>query len=196
MTASSKGLSLPHNGIDHLWSQKGHPTKPFVVGETKSSIFDSLRLMAALPAEMAKQFDAIRADEEANPVKNGKPNVFDSQARDGLANQRTGVDASKEPQVRGGVNKPNAETGLPTQMSHRWIARVLPKEKLTVAGEGLKPLIKKYEKMGDLDPNTPAPYKRWISLVTGRQLDKHKKSGGKTHDIQAMLDLPDSILES
>jgi hypothetical protein len=187
--------TLPHNGIDHLWNQKGHPTKPFVVGETKSSIFDSLRLMAALPAEMAKQFDAIRADEEANPVKNGKPNVFDSEARDGLANQRTGVDASKEPQVRGGVNKPDPNTGLPTQMSHAWIAYVLRKEKLTLGGEELAPLIRKYKKAYALNPNTPAPYKRWISLVTGRQLDQHKKSGGKTHNIQHMLDLPDSILE-
>ena len=117
--------TLPHNGIDHLWSQKGHPSKPFVVGETKSSIFDSLRLIAALPAEMAKQFDTIRAAEAADPVRNGKPNVFDSkasEARDGLANKRTGVDAGKESVVRGGVNKPDPDTGLPTQMSHAWIA--------------------------------------------------------------------------
>ncbi|WP_158300210.1 hypothetical protein [Janthinobacterium rivuli] len=38
------------------------------------------------------------------------------------------------------------------------------------------------------------PYQRWISLVTGRQLSKHEKSKGATHDIQLLINLPDKII--
>ena len=186
--------SKGHGGIDHLWLNKSHAVKPFVVSDTKSSIFDSLRLVAALPAQFSKQFDALRLDEAANPLENGKPNTFDSKGRDDLTTKRVRVSASKEDQVRGGVNRPNPETNLATQMSHKWIADKVPEEKLILAGDSLKQLIKKYRKMRDIDPHTPAPYQRWISLVTGRQLEKHRKAKGARHEIQIMLDLPDNIL--
>jgi hypothetical protein len=80
--------STPHNGIDHLWSNRASPIKPFVVGETKSSIFDSFRLMAALPADLQAKFAALRADEAASPTPSGQPNIFHSEGRDSQANQR------------------------------------------------------------------------------------------------------------
>ncbi|WP_332877370.1 hypothetical protein [Massilia sp. S19_KUP03_FR1] len=175
--------SLPHNGIDHLWSNKTHVTKPFVVGETKSSLFDSFKLLAAL-----------RADEAANPTpNNGKPNIFQSEGRDVHANRRVPVGSTPahEDAVRRGVNKPNAETKLATQMSHAWIAQCIRKEKsLTEAGRLLTQLIKDFE-----DDLIPCPYHRWISLVTGRQLDKHQKSKGAVHEVQIILSIPDAILE-
>jgi hypothetical protein len=185
--------SIPHVGLDHLWSNKTHATKPFVVGETKSSIFDSFRLMAALPAQLREKFNALRADEAANPTaNNGKPNIFQSEGRDEHANQRVpiGDTAAHDLAVRQGVNKPNDDTGLRAQMSHKWIEKALIKEQLTVIGQELKGLIRKY-----LRDEIPCPYQRWISLVTGRQLHKHQQSGGSTHDIQLMLDLPENILD-
>ncbi|MEC5162794.1 hypothetical protein [Janthinobacterium sp. CG_S6] len=96
--------------------------------------------------------------------------------------------------VRRGVNPPGKNkhgepTGLPTQMTHAWISYVLPEEKLTAPGHRLRTLITEYEE-GEIN----CPYQRWISLVTGRQLSKHKKSNGSTHDIQLLMNLPDTIL--
>jgi hypothetical protein len=186
--------SLQHNGLDHLWSNKTHLTKPFVVGETKSSIFDSFRLLAALPAEMQEKFAALRADEEANPTaNNNKPNIFHSEGRDTHANKRhsVGANSADEHSVRQGVARPNEETGLATQMSHRWIRECINKERsLTQAGTPLTTLVRDYK-----DGEIPCPYQRWISLVTGRQLHKHQKSKGAVHEVQTILTLPDNILD-
>ncbi|WP_332877368.1 hypothetical protein [Massilia sp. S19_KUP03_FR1] len=186
--------SLPHNGLDHLWSNKTHVTKPFVVGETKSSLFDSFKLLAALPKEMQEQFAALRADEAANPTpNNGKPNIFESDGRDAHANKRVSVGSSHshDDAVRRGVNKPNDETKLATQMSHAWILKCIDHERsLTESGLSIKQLIKDY-RQGEI----PCPYQRWISLVTGRQLHIHKKSGGAAHEVQIILNLPDNILD-
>lgn len=182
--------SVGHNGLDHLWANYG-AGRSFVVGETKSSIFDSFKLMAALPADLQKAFDALRADEAANPTKNGQPNIFDSEGRDQHANKRVPVGSSNDDDanIRKGVNKPNDSTGLRTQMSHQWIAKRLPDERLTARGRQLVSLIRDWED-GEID----CPYGRWITLVTGRQLHKHRQSGGATHEIQTILNLPDNIL--
>jgi hypothetical protein len=184
--------SVPHTGLDHLWSNKTHISKPFVVGETKSSIFDSFKLIAALPADLQEKFSTLRAEEAANPTaNNGKPNVFHSEGRDQLANKRTSVSAESEQQIRRGVNKPNDETGLRTQMSHLWILNALRTEALTPKGLEIRALMREF-----MDGDISCPYQRWISLVTGRQLHKHQKARGAVHEIQTMLDLPDIILYS
>jgi len=190
--------SLPHNGLDHLWSNRPNLDKPFVVGETKSSIFDSLTLIAALPADLKEKFDTLRAEEAANPVrKDGPPNIFHSEGRDEHANKSIQVGTSKadEDVVRRGVNKPGvdkhgAPTGLATQMSHKWIARALASEQLTPEGRRARTLVERFINVGD-----DCPYQRWISLVTGRQLHKHQKSKGSHHEVQLVLHLPDNILE-
>lgn len=188
--------SLPHNGIDHLWSNKPNLKKPFVVGETKSSVFGSLRLIAALPPDLKEKFEALRADDSKTLTNNEKPNIFDNEGRDAHANQAVPIGSSKEDEdaVRRGVNKPGVKkdgkpTGLPTQMSHDWIAYVLPDEKLTPEGRKLRRLL---DDLG-LDGGS-YPYQRWISLVTGRQLRKHQKSKGSHHEVQVVLHLPDNIL--
>jgi len=84
-----------HHGLDHLWSHAANNAKPFVVGETKSSLFDSLPLILALPGEIADQFSAIRAEEKASPLPNkdptkAKPNIYAENTgvkRDALGNQ-------------------------------------------------------------------------------------------------------------
>ena len=55
-------------------------------------------------------------------------------------------------------------------------------------------LIEMFEEDLLMNPHAKHPYQSWISLVTGRQLSKHKKSKGATHEIQLMLNLPDNIL--
>lgn len=183
--------SLGHNGLDHLWANSGGGRR-FVVGETKSSIFDSFQLLAALPADLQEAFNVLRADEEANPTTtNRKPNIFESSGRDDHANKRLliGSDATTEAAVRRGVNKPNPKTGLRTQMSHEWIAARILDENLTKAADSLDELVEQF-----LDGNARCPYNRWILLVTGRQLHKHRQSGGSTHEVQTILNLPDNIL--
>ncbi len=187
--------STPHPGIDHLWSNPLHLTQPFVVGETKSSIFDSFALIAALPAEMQEKFQALRADEAANPVGNGRPNIFENEARDEHANQSVDIGRSGNAEaVRGGLNKPNPATKLHTQMSHAWIAEAVKNESLTESGRKIKTLIRQYREDILDSPELMAPYKRWIFLVTGRQLQKHRNSKGATHDIQIMMNLPNDII--
>lgn len=190
--------SLPHNGIDHLWSNRPNMSKPFVVGETKSSVFDSLRLIAALPPDLKTKFEALREDDAKTLTKsNKKPNIFDNKGRDAYANQSVqigdGDDDAKA--VRQGVNKPGVgkdgkPTGLATQMSHKWIAKSLETEELTSDGLKLRKLVKQY-RSGIID----CPYQRWISLVTGRQMRKHQQSKGSLHEVQLVLHLPDTILE-
>ncbi|WP_144241501.1 hypothetical protein [Janthinobacterium agaricidamnosum] len=187
--------SIPHRGLDHLWLNPLHLAQPFVVGETKSSIFDSFSLIAALPAEMQEKFQQLRADEAADPVKNGRPNIFENESRDKHANQSVNIGGSGNTKtLRNGLNKPNKKTGLHTQMSHAWIADAVQQEKLTSEGRKIKRLILEYEMNAIDNKNQKAPYKRWISLVTGRQLQKHKKSGGANHEIQIIMNMPDNII--
>jgi hypothetical protein len=188
--------STPHNGIDHIWSNRASPIKPFVVGETKSSIFDSFKLMAALPADLQAKFAELRADEAATPTPSGQPNIFHSEGRDQIANRRTTVGASSadENAVRRGVNPANQKTGLATQMSHRWISDALKSENLTVEGEKLSAEIRRVRRQRAHNTSVSYPYNRWITLVTGRQLHKHQKSRGSIHETQTTLALPNNIL--
>lgn len=189
--------STPHHGLDHLWSNPTNERQPFIVGETKSSIFDSFSLIAVLPAEMKEKFKAFREYEAANPTtNNNKPNIFENEQRDEHADQIFKVDRSgKAKEVRRGLNKPNKKTKLATQMSHTWICENIKKEKLTTSGIKIKKKIAEYEIEIGLNPNALAPYKRWICLVTGRQITLHKNSGGSNHHIQIILDLPDNIIK-
>ena len=188
--------STPHTGIDHLWSIKTNITKPFVVGETKSSIFDSFRLMAALPADLQEKFSALRTEEAANPTRSGQPNIFQSEGRDAYANDRVLVSASDEQEqaLRKGINPPNPETQLATQMSHEWIRQKLPGEQLTAPGMAILRQVQSYRRSLALNPAAEAPYQRWVSLVTGRQLHKHQHSKGQLHEIQVVLTVPNNIL--
>ncbi|MEH6435948.1 hypothetical protein [Massilia sp. DD77] len=184
--------SLPHNGLDHLWHNNAGG-RPFVVGETKSSIFDSFALLGALPAELRDAFDVLRENEAANPTKSGQPNIFHSEERDRLANRRVRIGETEqdEKEVSKGLNRPNPDTGLATQMSHKWIFNKLRSENLTTQGAKLTRLIRDWRD----DDDTTCPYFRWISLVTGRQLHKHRQSGGANHEVQTILNLPDNILD-
>jgi len=190
--------TLPHNGMDHLWSNRPNLAKPFVVGETKSSIFDSLTLIAALPSDLKDKFNTLRANEAKVRTDNDKPNIFHNEGRDTHANQSVAIGGTKDDEdaVKKGVNKPGVDkdgepTGLPTQMSHEWIVYVLPKEELTAQGRQLKRLVNQYRRSGE-----NCPYQRWISLVTGRQLHKHQQSKGANHEVQVVLHLPDTILDN
>lgn len=185
--------STPHTGIDHLWSNKASAITPFVVGETKSSIFDSFKLMAALPSDLQQAFSALRASEASNPTPSGQPNIFRSSDRDKHANSRVSSGDS-ESALRQGLNKPSDDTGLATQMSHEWIYQRMKHENLTSTGETLRTMITRYKLTRRTKP-MPRPYKRWISLVTGRQLHKHQNAKGAVHEVQVVLDLPDNILE-
>ena len=193
--------SLPHNGMDHLWANKTNLVKPFVVGETKSSIFDSLALIAALPADLKEKFDTLRESEANNPTRSGRPNTFDNADRDAQAGKRVpiGTTEGDERAVRSGVNPPGKDkhgqpTGLPTQMSHMWIAKRIKDEKLTSSGLELKNTLRRMRRADLDDEPIHYPYKRWISLITGRQLNVHRQSNGAKHDVQLLLDLPDGIL--
>lgn len=184
--------SNQHHGIDHLW-HKQPLEKLFVVGETKSSIFDSFRLMAALPADLQEAFNALRADEAANPTRNGKPGIFNNTDRDRYADQHVQIDdhENNDAAIRKGVNKPNEETGLPTQMSHLWIRTKLENEEhLIGTGTQLPSLIRQWRR-GKIS----CPYDRWIALVTGRQFTIHRKSKGANHQVQSVLNIPLGILE-
>ena len=193
--------SSSHNGLDHLWSNKTSLVKPFVVGETKSSILDSFSIIAALPADLKKKFDAFREDDANNPTSKGKPGTLENADRDAMAGKRANVGASDEEEraVRGGLNPPGKNkygepTGLATQMSHEWIFDRMQHEALTQSGAELKSQLKRLRRSGLAGTSSEHPYKRWISLVTGRQLIKHSRSGGEVHEVQIILDLPDNLL--
>jgi hypothetical protein len=138
----------------------------------------------------------LRADEAANPTPSGQPNIFHSEGRDQVANRRIAVGGSdaEANAVRRGVNPANASTGLPTQMSHRWIFEALAKEDLTAEGEKLEIALLRHFRSRARSATIDYPYNRWITLVTGRQLHKHQKSRGSTHEIQTTLTLPSNIL--
>lgn len=193
--------TLPHNGLDHLWSNKTNPVHPFVVGETKSSIFDSLTLIAALPGEFKEQFAVLRASEASNPTPSGQPNTFQNADRDALAGKRVPIGGTEQDDqnVRRGVNPPGKDkngnpTGLATQMSHKWIFSKIKTEDLTAAGQELKSKLRRLRMSTGEDDSVSYPYNRWISLVTGRQLEKHRKSSGANHEVQIVIDLPENIL--
>ena len=137
----------------------------------------------------------LRADEATTPTRNGRPNIFHNEDRDGPANARTkvGAQGNEEAALRKGLGKPNPATSLATQMSHLWIYDRLKDEKLTATGEQLESLVESY--MLTRRRGTKPPYQRWVTLVTGRQLHKHQRTRGSTHEIQVTLDLPDNILE-
>jgi len=78
-------------------------------------------------------------------------------------------------------------------MSHKWIADAVKKDKtLTSEGLKIKRSIRDFE-----DEEISCPYERWISLVTGRQFDQHKRSKpkGSVHNVQHIVKLPDNILQ-
>ncbi|KAB8055646.1 hypothetical protein GCN78_01625 [Janthinobacterium rivuli] len=145
---------------------------------------------------MQEKFQALRENEAAHPVKNGKPDIFNNEGRDEHANKIVKIDRSgKTGEVRSGLNKANKKTKLATQMSHEWIAQAIVGENLTESGRKAKSIISNYRIDAAIDPEILAPYKRWISLITGRQLSLHKKSKGAEHHVQIILDLPNNIIK-
>ncbi len=184
-------------GIDHLWMNPGQHVKPGVVAETKSTLFGAFRFLAALPADIRSQLNALGDAEAATPTAGGQPNIFESEARDGVES-RTKVDATaeSEAQLKRGLGKENPETGLKTQMSHAWIQEAIERENLTAAGNELRKLISRYEKQMAVGKEIKPRYARWIVMVTRRQKHLHEKKQGHRHEIQKpLILLPDSILE-
>jgi len=176
--------------------QATNPVKPGVIGETKSSLLGAFAFMAALPSEIRDQLKELGDTEGANPTEGGTPNVFNSEGRDGVdpSKVRVGGGQGAEDVLKKGLGKENPKTGLPTQMSHRWIIRNLPREDLTPAGLKLARKVKRWV-MQD-DGSTPPPYSRWIIMVTGRQKALHGPSKGHRHQIQKpLITLPDNILD-
>jgi hypothetical protein len=183
-------------GIDHLWISNSSPNKPGVVVETKSSLFGAFRFMAALPADIRAQLSQLGDVEAANPTKGGQPDIFKSEGRDDVP-QRTRVEGGKanEDELKKGLNKANPETGLPTQMSHKWVVICMKKENLTSHGLALSRKVERWWKYDRYEAeNAPPPYARWICMVTGRQKSLHEKKNGHKHDIQTRISLPDNIL--
>lgn len=185
-------------GIDHVWVQATDPVRPGVIGETKSSLLGAFRFMSALPTEIRDQLKELGDTEGANPTDGGTPNVFDSEGRDGVdpGKVRVGGDAATEDELKKGLGKENPETNLPTQMSHRWIIRTLPRENLTPAGLALAKKVSAYEKRYAAGLGATPPYSRWIIMVTGRQKALHGPAKGHRHEIQKpLITLPDNILD-
>lgn len=80
-------------------------------------------------------------------------------------------------------------------MTHARIAYVLELDGTLISeGKALAEEIEIFLKNRVKDKSLRYPYQRWVSLVIGRQLNKHAQSKGATHEIQLMLNLPDNIL--
>lgn len=200
-------------GIDHVWrntsastevfaSSGGKGGKPYVVGETKGSLLGSFAFLAALPADLKQHFDALRADEAAG----NSPNAFGNDARDTAPAKKVEI-TTDQGLTKGGIdeygrrqqglNRANDATGLPTQMSHHWIARNLETDSTLVAAEarGLRQAVREFAR-----GRMPAPpYQRWVFMVTGRQKSIHESSKTKPphrHEIQRpIVVIPDALLE-
>ena len=157
----------------------------------------------AFPGPLREQFNVLRADEKANPLPRNDPtlprypDIFSSEKRDALANQHVKIKDSRyrEEIIKGGVNKENDKTALKTQMSHAWIINALEAEKLTHEGRGIFFALERHTKRRINEPEASYPYYRWISLVTGRQFEKHQKSKWEISRNKAIIDLPNKILQ-
>jgi len=184
-------------GIDHVWVQAGTSARPGVIGETKSTLFGAFRFLQALPEEIRQQLKELGESEAGNPTPGGQPNVFQSEGRDGLQS-RTRIEGTgeKEEAMKNGLGKSDPRTGLPTQMSHAWIAAKLPNEALTASGRQFLEAVRKYKRNQLLDKNAKPPYARWVLMVTGRQKHLHEPKQGHKHEIQPpLIALPDNILK-
>lgn len=183
-------------GIDHVWVQSGNTARPGTIGETKSSLFGAFRFMQALPADIRTQMAELGDTDAETTTPNGQPDIFKNEERDKVGSGKGKIDSTPqaEDEMRKGLGKPNADTGLYTQMSHAWIAKAMPKENLTTAGRELAKAVKRYQKQRHLGV-TP-PYTRWIIMVTGRQKHLHENRQGHKHEIQQpLITLPDNILD-
>lgn len=179
-------------GIDHVWIQTGNPTRPGVIGETKSSLFGAFRFLAALPKDIQDQLQALGKGEVDNPTPGGQPNIFDSEGRDAMGKAKVPVkqDGGEE-EVKKGLGSTNTKG---VQMSHLWIERSIAKEQLTSAGLDLQRKTRTFRRQGIGGLKATPPYTRWIIMVTGRQKKLHQSD--KKHEIQnPVITIPDNILE-
>ncbi|QUP56262.1 hypothetical protein GO998_21415 (plasmid) [Ralstonia syzygii] len=179
-------------GIDHVWIQTGNPTRPGVIGETKSSLFGAFRFLAAMPRDIQEQLQALGKGEVDNPTPNGQPNIFHSEGRDAVGSVKVPVNQQGgEAELKKGLGKTN-DKGV--QMSHKWIARSILQENLTPAGLELQRKVKAYTRTRALKSDAIPPYTRWVIMVTGRQ--KHLHSTEQRHEIQnPVITIPDNILK-
>ncbi|WP_284614300.1 hypothetical protein [Aquabacterium humicola] len=190
-------------GIDHVWVQQGSTTRPGVIGETKSSLLGAFGFLQALPEDIRTQLASLSADEASNPTPataagdKPVPNIFENDKRDGVSTKtkidgKTADDALKKKPGQSGL----AETKTKgVQMSHLWIYKSLPDERLTPQGLELNRQVKRYWKNLLLDDISTPPYARWILMVTGRQKHRHEKPQGHHHEVQPpLVALPDTIL--
>ncbi|PVY79551.1 hypothetical protein C7414_105234 [Cupriavidus alkaliphilus] len=179
-------------GIDHVWVQSANPVRPGVIGETKSSLFGAFRFIAALPADIRQELQALGKAEAENPTStNGKPNIFQSEGRDSVSSRKVYANGSgAEIELKKGLGSTKTK-GI--QMSHLWISKSITGEALTPAGGTLARKIKSFYREYAIDKKASPPYTRWIIMVTGRQKELHKKS---QHEIQKpVISIPDSILQ-
>jgi len=178
-------------GIDHVWMQSSHPTRPGVIGETKSSLFGAFRFLAALPKDIQEQLQALGKGEVENPTDNGQPNIFHSEGRDAVSSAKAPANQDGgEGELKKGLGNTKSKG---VQMSHRWIIDSIEDENLTPAGLTLQRKIQKFERTIALNPKASPPYTRWVIMVTGRQ--KHLHDTAKKHEIQnPVITIPDNIL--
>lgn len=195
-------------GIDHVWkngnasiqvfeSSGGKGGKPYVIGETKGSLLGAFAFLSALPPDLRDHFDALRADETAG---GDNPNAFGNEQRDNAPAKKAEITTDQGIQKgrdadgkwQQGLNTANEETGLPTQMSHEWIARNLANNGTLIGDESriLRQLIRDFR-----EAEIACPYHRWVFMVTGRQKYRHetsKKTSPHLHEIQRpIVTLPD-----
>ncbi|AXW63658.1 hypothetical protein CJO94_17495 (plasmid) [Ralstonia solanacearum] len=178
-------------GIDHVWMQTGNPTRPGVIGETKSSLFGAFRFLAALPKDIQEQLQALGKGEVENPTPSGQPNIFHSEGRDAVGSAKAPLNQDGgEGELKKGLGNTKTKG---VQMSHQWIVHSIPKENLTPAGLALSKQVRRFFREYTMNPKTTPPYTRWIILVTGRQ--KHLHEQKQMHEIQnPVITIPDSIL--
>ncbi|WP_197539747.1 hypothetical protein [Ralstonia solanacearum] len=179
-------------GIDHVWIQTGNPTRPGVIGETKSSLFGAFRFLAAMPRDIQEQLQALGKGEVDNPTPNGQPNIFHSEGRDAVGSVKVPVNQQGgEVELKKGLGNTKSKG---VQMSHRWIIDSIEAENLTPSGLALRKKIDLFRRQQLLNPGVPPPYTRWVIMVTGRQ--KHLHDTAKQHEIQnPVITIPDRILK-
>ncbi|NRF69455.1 hypothetical protein HLB44_20855 [Aquincola sp. S2] len=186
-------------GIDHVWMQRGNSDRPGVIGETKSSLLGAFKFLAALPEDIRAQLSALSADEASKPTaatagsEKPTPNIFDSKERDSVTS-RAKIDGSAEAEAE--LKKGLGDTKTKgVQMSHLWIYKSLPDERMTPQGQELNRHVKRYWKTLLMDETSTPPYARWITMVTGRQKALHERKQGHQHQIQPpLIPLPDGVL--
>ncbi|UXY17238.1 hypothetical protein N8I74_09585 [Chitiniphilus purpureus] len=183
-------------GIDHIWySPLRPPTQPYVIAETKGSLLDSFALLQALPAAQRAQLESMKSEDPFDPAPQpaktpGKVSVPETANDDDLKAKRQGR------KVEQGLSSTKTKG---VQMSHKWIIDTIlgteNKGILSTHQADMRLKIEKFRRQRFSNPNAPAPYDRWIIMVTGKQKVRHEPKHGHHHEIKRpLIELPNNIL--